>query len=261
MAEFIEEGVNEDDNADELVQDEQVEQEQPEPVQQTTEEDDLPEKYKGKDLKEIARMHQEAERLIGRQGSEVGELRKIVDDFIKAQTLTKQQPQEEVEEDDYFADPKKAINKAIENHPKIKEAEQASLQMKQAETISKLQQKHPDFMDIASNSAFQEWVASSKVRTQLFASANSYDYDAADELLTIWKERMQVANATLEAEKDDRKRQIKTASAVAAKGSDEAPSKKIYRRADIIKLMQNDPDRYDAMQPEIMAAYAEGRVR
>jgi len=261
MAEFIEEGVNEDDNTDELVQDEQVEQTQPEPVQQTTEEDDLPEKYKGKDLKEIARMHQEAERLIGRQGSEVGELRKIVDDFIKAQTLTKQQPQEEVEEDDYFADPKKAINNAIENHPKIKEAEQASLQMKQAETISKLQQKHPDFVDIANNTAFQEWVASSKVRIQLFASANSYDYDAADELLTIWKERMQVANATLEAEKDDRKRQIKTASAVAAKGSDEAPSKKIYRRADIIKLMQNDPDRYDAMQPEIMAAYAEGRVR
>jgi hypothetical protein len=44
-------------------------------------------------------------------------------------------------------------------------------------------------------------------------------------------------------------------------GSDEAPSKKIYRRADIIKLMQTDPDKYDSMQPEIMAAYSEGRVR
>lgn len=31
-------------------------------------------------------------------------------------------------------------------------------------------------------------------------------------------------------------------------GSDEAPSKKIYRRADIIKLMQTDPDKYDMMQ-------------
>jgi len=116
-------------------------------------------------------------------------------------------------------------------------------------------------MDIANNGSFQEWVASSKVRTQLFASANAYDFDAADELLSIWKERVQVANATISAEKDDRKRQIKTASAVAAKGSDEAPSKKIYRRADIIKLMQTDPDRYDAMQEEIMAAYRENRVR
>ncbi len=41
----------------------------------------LPDKYKGKSAKEIAQMHMEAERLIGRQGSEVGELRRIVDDY------------------------------------------------------------------------------------------------------------------------------------------------------------------------------------
>ena len=262
MASFIEESVNEDEEGtQDLVQDEQVEEPVQEVQQEQPEEEDLPEKYRGKDLKEIARMHQEAERLIGRQGSEVGELRKLVDDFIKAQTATKQQPQNDVEEEDFFANPERAVAKAIENHPKIKEAEQASLQMKQAETISRLRDKHPDFMDIASSGSFQEWVASSKVRTQLFASANAYDFDAADELLSIWKERVQVANATISAEKDDRKRQIKTASAVAAKGSDEAPSKKIYRRADIIKLMQTDPDRYDAMQEEIMAAYRENRVR
>lgn len=259
MAEFIEESVNEEDNFSDITQQEPV-QEQEEVVQEQVD-DDLPEKYRGKDLKEIARMHQEAERLIGRQGSEVGELRKIVDDFIKAQTSTTQQKQDDVTDDDYFANPTEAVTKLINNHPKIKEAEQASLQMKQAETISRLKEKHPDFMDIASNSSFQEWVAASKVRTQLFASANAYDFDAADELLSIWKERSEVAKATLSAEKDDRKRQIKTATAVAAKGSDEAPSKKIYRRADIIKLMQNDPDRYDAMQDEIMAAYREGRVK
>jgi hypothetical protein len=95
----------------------------------------------------------------------------------------------------------------------------------------------------------------------LFAAANNYDFDAADELLTVWKERKQVADATIKAEKQDRERLIKSATATAAKGSDEAPSKKIYRRADIIKLMQSDPDRYDSMQPEIMAAYREGRVR
>ncbi len=31
-------------------------------------------------------------------------------------------------------------------------------------------------------------------------------------------------------------------------------------RSDIIKLMQSDPDKYDAMSQEIMAAYREGRV-
>ncbi len=44
-------------------------------------------------------------------------------------------------------------------------------------------------------------------------------------------------------------------------GSDEAPSKKVFRRSDIIKLMQTDPDKYDMMQPEIMQAYREGRVK
>jgi predicted RNA-binding protein YlqC (UPF0109 family) len=261
MAEFIDDSVDDSlQEGEERQEIEQAEELTPEPVQQT-EEDDLPEKYKGKDLKEIARMHQEAEKLIGRQGSEVGELRKIVDDFIKAQASSKQQPQEPVEEVDFFSDPEKAVSKAIENHPKIKQAEQAALQMKIAETVSMLKEKHPDFMQIAESSPFQEWVKSSKVRVQLFAAANNYDFDAADELLTIWKERKQVADATIQAEKQDRDRVLKSATATAAKSSEEVASKKIYRRADIIKLMQTDPDRYDAMQPEIMAAYQEGRVR
>jgi hypothetical protein len=261
MAEFIDDSIDDSLQENEERQEiEQAEELKPEPVQQT-EEEDLPEKYKGKDLKEIARMHQEAEKLIGRQGSEVGELRKIVDDFIKAQASSKQQPQEPVEEVDFFSDPEKAVSKAIENHPKIKQAEQAALQMRIAETVSMLKEKHPDFMQVAESPSFQEWVKASKVRVQLFAAANNYDFDAADELLTVWKERKQVADATMKAEKQDRERLLKSATATAAKGSEEAPSRKIYRRADIIKLMQTDPDRYDAMQPEIMAAYQEGRVR
>ena len=56
----------------------------------------------------------------------------------------------------------------------------------------------------------------------------------------------------------DRKRQLKSASTGNANGSGEAPSRKIYRRADIIKLMQTDPKRYQALSNEIMAAYAAG---
>jgi hypothetical protein len=38
-------------------------------------------------------------------------------------------------------------------------------------------------------------------------------------------------------------------------------SQKVYRRADIMNLMMTNPERYEALQPEIMAAYAQGRVR
>lgn len=262
-AQFIEEGVDDSTvQTDSLVEDNQVVQEetQQEVVQQQ-EDDDIPEKYKGKDVKEIIRMHAEAEKLIGRQGSEVGELRKVVDEFIKAQTSAKQQTQVEDQEIDFFADPNQAVARAIENHPKIKQAEQAALQMRQAETVNLLKQNHPDYMQVVEDPAFQNWVASSKIRTRLFAEAHAYDYDSADELLSTWKERKQVAKATVDAEKTDRQRQLKAASTVMAQGNDEAPSKKIYRRADIIRLMQTDPDRYDSMQDEIMAAYREGRVK
>jgi len=66
---------------------------------------------------------------------------------------------------------------------------------------------------------------------------------------------------TAKVQEEDRKRQLKAASTGGASGSGEAPSRKVYRRADIIKLMKDDPKRYQQLQPEIMAAYAEGRVK
>ena len=39
--------------------------------------DAVPDKYAGKSVQEIVRMHQEAEKLLGRQSAEVGDLRKL----------------------------------------------------------------------------------------------------------------------------------------------------------------------------------------
>lgn len=231
--------------------------EQPEP-----EVEELPEKYKGKSAKEIALMHQEAEKLIGKQGSEVGELRKVVDDFIKTQSLkeAKKEPEFEDNSDDYFVDPKQAVKRAIDNHPAVKEAQEASLAMKREQVLNKIGAKHPDFMDTVNDQSFQEWVASSRIRTEMFARAEvQLDYDAADELLSTWQERKGVAKQVAETAKIDRDNQLKAAS-VNSQGSSETAAKKKYRRADIIKLMQTDPDRYDAMSSEIMKAYQEGRV-
>ena len=44
---------------------------------------DIPEKYRGKSLDEVVKMHQEAEKLIGKQAQEVGEVRKLADELIK----------------------------------------------------------------------------------------------------------------------------------------------------------------------------------
>jgi len=224
-------------------------------------EEELPEKYRGKTPKEIVAMHQEAEKLIGKQGSEVGELRKVVDDFIKTQTSKDLKTQEpEYSDEDFFIEPQNAINRAINNHPAVKEAQQASAQMRKQEVLSKLSSEFPDLTDTVQNPAFVEWIKGSRVRTELFARAESnFDYDSAKELLSTWKDKQEVTKKVTETSKLDRNNQLKAAD-VGTSNSNESVSKKKYRRSDIIKLMQTDPDRYDAMSQEIMAAYREGRV-
>jgi hypothetical protein len=248
---------------EEVVQEEEIQQPEEE-VEQPQEESSLPEKYRGKSLEQVVQMHQEAEKLLGRQSSEVGELRKVVDDYIASQTTSApQQETVEPEDDiDYFTDPQAAVNRAIENHPKIREAEEYSMQYKQQASLSMLQSKHPDMKEILADPKFAEWIKASKIRTQLFVRADQeYDADSADELFSLWKERRQVVRQTAEVEKQGRKQQIKAANTGNAKGSGEGQRKKIYRRADIIKLMKSDPERYQALSEEILTAYAEGRVK
>ena len=253
----------EEENADQIEQNE-VNEIQQEEVEQP-QEPNLPDKYQGKSLEEVVQMHQEAEKLLGRQSSEVGELRKVVDDYISTQTqpIAPQQRHVEPEDDiDYFTDPQAAVNRAIENHPKIREAQQYTEQYKKQSSLATLQAKHPDMQTILNDPKFAEWIKASKIRTQLFVAADQqYDSDAADELFTLWKERKTVAQQTAKVEKQARKQTLRAANTGNARGSSAGARKKVYRRSDIIKLMKTDPERYQALSDEILTAYAEGRVK
>lgn len=234
------------------------------PQEPTPTEDDVPEKYKGKSTAEIVRMHQEAEKLLGKQSGEVGELRSVVDSYIQTQLDSTPPPTQETEAEDidFFSDPDKAVERAIANHPSIKKAEEANLNNQRQTAQSKLQSRHPDMNEIVQDGKFVDWIKSSKIRTQLFAQADrQYDYDAADELFTNWKERQGVVAQAASTEKDTRKAAVKAASTGTARGTGEQRAKKVYRRSDIIKLMKTDPDRYMSLSNEITQAYAEGRVR
>ena len=231
---------------------------------QTTE---LPDKYRGKSLDEIIRMHQEAEKLIGRQAQEVGETRKLVDDLIKQQINKPNVEPEAKQEIDFFEDPNKAINQAIDNHPAVLSAKQAAEQSRITSAVATIEKQHPDYMEVANSAEFAEWVKASKVRLNLYASAVNYDVDSALELLSTYKAIRGVAqakadsqvDATIEADKAQRKQNLKAAS-VQAGGSGETPQK-FFRRQDILRLMMYDRERYHALEPEIRQAYAEGRVK
>jgi len=230
--------------------------------------EELPEKYKGKSAIEIAKMHQEAEKLIGRQANEVHEVRSLADQLLKQQleTQAKQaKPIEESLEDDFFADPASAVNRQVEKHPAVLEARQAALEMKKMKTAQQLSAKHPDFATIASDSGFQDWVKSSAIRLNLFAKADAeFDFESADELLSTYKELKQIkqqnqVTQTAAVESKAQEQAMKAAT-VDVGGAGEV-SRKVYRRADLIKLRMTDPDRYMQMSDEIMQAYADGRVK
>mgnify|MGYP000129565694 CR=1 FL=1 len=259
MATFIDE-VEDEGLADSLDDMDKVEDTEEEPEIEAVE---LPEKYRNKTVAEVISMHQEAEKLIGKQGGEVGDLRKVVDDFIKTQSSKDVKAVETVEEDDdnFFTDPKNTVNKAIDSHPAIQEAKQNALQNKREQVVQKLKTEFPNYVETAQSEAFTKWVSSSKIRTELATRAEvNFDYDSAKELLSGWNERQEVVKTVSDTSKLDRDLQLKAAN-VGNTGTQESVSKKKYRRSDIIKLMQTDPDRYESLQDEIMLAYQEGRVK
>jgi len=222
----------------------------------------LPDKYRDKSLEDIVRMHQEAEKLIGKQAQEVGEVRKLADELIKQNLSSKQQPiKEEEPEVDFFENPQKAVQKTIDNHPDVLAARQAGLEFKKMQIQQKLAQEHPDYTQIAQDADFVNWVKSSPIRMGLYAKADGeFDYDSANELLSTYKELRGVKSKQTEQAGEAARKQNMKAAQVDVGGTGES-SKRIYRRADLIRLKLTDPNRYDALSDEIFAAYAEGRVK
>ena len=222
---------------------------------------DVPDKYKDKSLEDIVRMHQEAEKLLGRQSSEVGDLRKSVDELLKmrieeASGSTK----EEEPELDFYDDPRGAVNKAVESSSTVKQMQELLARQQQQEVLGKVGAKHPDYESIIKDDNFVAWIKASAVRTELLQRADKYDFNAADELLSNWKEIKGVVEKTQSLNEKDRKLQVKTAS-TGGKGSAEPMSRKIYKRSEIVNLMINDPRKYAENVHIFDKAYAEGRVK
>jgi len=223
---------------------------------------ELPEKYRDKSLDDIVRMHQEAEKLIGKQAQEVGEVRKLADELIKQNLGSRQQQtRQEEPEVDFFENPQQAVQRTVDNHPDILAARQVTQEMKRAQIQQRLAQEHPDFGDIARDQDFANWVKSSPVRIKIFEQADSgYDFDSANELLSTYKQLRGVKNKQVSDAGEASRKQTLKAVGVDTGGSGES-SKKVYRRADLIRLKMQDPNRYEALSDEIMVAYQEGRVR
>jgi len=230
---------------------------------------EIPSKFAGKSTQEIIDSYTNLEKELGRKAQEVGELRKLSDSFLQAEVSRNTQnpqdntPLETKDNDvDFFDDPNKAVNDMIENHPKFREFQQFQAQQAQAGAEARLKQTHPDFTEVVQDKAFQEWVQDSPIRMQMFQAADAYNFDAANELLTNWKDRSMISKTQEVKEKAEveRKEALKAGTAESRTSSGSSKGGKTYRRADLIRLKMENPSRYESLQDEIYAAYAEGRV-
>ena len=251
---------------------EPVEQATTEVVEETTEvqaevQPNVPEKYAGKTLEEVIEMHQNVEKAFGKQGQEVGEQRKLIEQLLTSQQNVTTEPSVEETvsfEDRFYEDPAKAVESMIEGNPAIKQAQEMARKSEQKANLSQLEATHPDFMEVVGSEKFLKWVGDSAIRTELFRKANdSYDFNSANELIGTFKQ-LSMIDKTKQVEAEEKKKRAKAmrqTSSESRSSGDTVGGKKIYRRSDLINLQVNDPQRYAQLQPEIQLAYQEGRVK
>jgi len=251
-------------NSDSLFDELKSEGEAPQEAEQL-EQYNVPSKFKGKPVSDILKSYEELEKQFGKQGQELGDIRRLADEMMKRQ-LNSENPNSdnsnsrwntEQENDILSQEPSKIVDRIVEQKlaPALKEIQE----YKKDKMTVKLQDSHPDFLDIVKDLEFQEWVKTSRIRLELFNLADqSYDYSAADELFAVWKERKGIKPKS----KEDTKAQnesFNNATMETGTAEERSPGKK-YRRVDLMDLKLRNPERYEALQPEILRAYAEGRV-
>jgi len=232
-------------------------------------EESLPNKYAGKSMAELARMHQEAESVIGRQGNEMGELRsavnKLIEDNLKATQVPEGYSEGAQESDvDFFADPVKSVRDLVDKHPTVAKAKETTDRLERQGRQSEIMKRHPDVDQVFADPGFREWIEKSPHRKQQLLKADKdYDVDAGDALLTDYKEIKAARAGSSETKKSTvTTPNIKAAQTGSLKGGggNQRTGKIIYR-ADIVELQRTNPKRYNEMLPAIRKAYAEGRVR
>jgi len=224
---------------------------------------EVPEKFQGKSPEEIVQSYQELEKELGRKANEVGELRKLTDQYIH-QELSRRQvedPKEsdsKLEFDDLVENPEEALSKLVEKSvsPVTAKLSAMEYQLKMADFIK----KYPDAPKVTNSPEFYNWANASAYRAKQFALAQQGDLDAGDELMSAYTDTVKgLGDAQKQGQSAKREAALKAASSESS-GTGESP-KKMWTRTELAKMRLEDPESYWAQSDEIMQAYAEGRVK
>lgn len=220
-------------------------------------------------LLEKEKAYENLQALQGRQGNELGQLRKTVDELLLSQTAGANTAEEDeayrVDASDLLDNPTESLSKFVDS--KTEEIQKQTLARIDDLELSLVQEKfknrHPDYEQVARSQDFSEWLHSSPIRTRVAMQAGGGDYAAADELISEYKDNSVNTNSTVPTGSTVASaRQASLESGYSSKASPGGRGK-VYSRAKLAEIRLANPNLYKSpsFQEEMVKAYAEGRVK
>lgn len=195
-------------------------------------------------VNELETTNQKHLKTIGDQGNQIGDLRQVVSQQIEQQTSH--------DDYDYFDDP---------HEKELRQIKSEVSQLRTQDALRQLEDDFPGFRELPNNTEFQDWVAESPTRADLYRRADSMDINAAREMLSLWHEREQM-KADLQVQGKTQRREALNA-ATMEKGTAGGAKTTYWDRRDLQDMRTNPAraDEWASKWPDIQKAYAEGRVR
>ena len=233
---------------------------------------DLPEKYRGKTAKEIAEMHMNAEKELGRTRNELGTYRGLVTDLTSLQRQSPQAKTPEQEEvdvtgDQILSDPKGSIQRVVQQELKpVKEqlaADAANESMRME--LTALETQFGDYSQVVLSDGFKEFANRTPSRQlDLRTAAEGEGIEQVRAARRLLEDYTDFQAATKKDEEPKAETPVEKARKVATestkKGTPISGKPKIYE-SDVIALINSDQAKYrsPSFQKELTEAIREGR--
>lgn len=223
-------------------------------------------RFAGKSREDILDMYRNLESHQGRLANELGQQRQTLNELLLAKRASDLQTNGQpatLTAADLLERPTEALDKVVNDRLRstLQPLEEQIRQLNAQVAAGQVVEKHgSDWEKTVRSQDFQTWAAKTQLRMNLVNQARQGRWDAADALLTEYKDQVKT-----EAPNTAQEAALRAAAKVGLEGTQAAQdvsgtSGKKINRQDLWALRVNDPERYDSMQPEIMKAYREGRV-
>lgn len=218
-------------------------------------------RFKGKPKSELYKAYQNLERLKGEHDNELGNYRKLfMEQVLKPQVERPAAPPPPPAEDETSI-----LNEMLTNPSQFKKKtiEQAKKELLDdltgAAKLTEVQKIKTEKASVLSDPEFGKWLVANVPQSVGMAA----DHDAATLNFILQSyEKSRTPAAAAATPSPDRRIPVGAAAGVpAASVTTPEPRPIVFKQAELVDMMVNRPEEYARRQPEIIAAYREGRIK